>query len=380
MPFVSQKARLQLSAGEKERLQQLTNSRVEKHARVERARILLAFAAGENLSAIARQLATNRVKVNRCVNKALAQGVEAALEDSPRPGRPREVSDEAIAWVVTLACMKPTDFGYASELWTYSTLVQHIRKHGPAAGYPELGRATRSVIHGILNRHEVRPHKLRYFLEQRDPEFERKKAEILVVYKQVAQVNEAGPEEQKNRKLTTICVDEKPGMQALENVRPDRRPEPGQQPTWGRDHEYIRHGTLSLLGGIDLHTGKVIGIVRRRHRSREFIELLRRLDEAYPEDWKIRLVLDNHSSHISKETRAYLATRPNRFEFIFTPKHGSWLNLIEIFFSKMTRSFLRGIRVRSLEELGRRLEQYLEEVNAEPVVFRWKYQVEDGKV
>ena len=132
--------------------------------------------------------------------------------------------------------------------------------------------------------------------------------------------------------------------------------------------------------GIDLHTGQVIGIVRRRHRSREFIELLQRLDTTYAADWKIRLVVDNHSSHTSKETQSYLATRPNRFEFVFTPTHGSWLNLVEIFFSKMTRSFLRGIRVHSLAELQARIEQYLEEVNAEPVVFRWKYQIQGAQV
>ena len=194
------------------------------------------------------------------------------------------------------------------------------------------------------------------------------------------QINEAGLGEKDNRKMTTICVDEKPGMQALENVRADQPPEPGQRSTWGRDREYVRHGTLSLLSGIDLHTGKVIGIVRRRHRSREFIELLQRLDTTYAADWKIRLVVDNHSSHISKETQSYLATRPNRFEFVFTPTHGSWLNLIEIFFSKMTRSFLRGIRVHSLAELQARIEQYLEEVNAEPVVFRWKYQIQEAQV
>jgi len=100
---------------------------------------------------------------------------------------------------------------------------------------------------------------------------------------------------------------------------------------------------------------------------------LKILDRAYPATAKIRIVLDNHSAHISKETRQYLATAPNRFEFIFTPKHGSWLNLIEMFFSKMTRTMLRGIRVASKQELKDRIARYLEEVNESPVVFRWKY-------
>ena len=107
---------------------------------------------------------------------------------------------------------------------------------------------------------------------------------------------------------------------------------PNVHATFVRDHEYKRHGTLSLLAGIDLLTGKVYALVRDRHRSREFIEFLKLLDAAYPARTAIKLILDNHSAHISRETRAWLDTRPaGRFDFTFTPKHGSWLNLIEGF-------------------------------------------------
>ena len=378
MPFVSRKAKLRLSDEEKTRLGELSRSRAEEHARVIRAGILLAFEAGEGISAIARRLGTNRAKVDRCVRKGLSQGVDAALADLPRPGRPREIGDDARAWVVDLACRKPTELGYAAELWTYSALAQHARRHALAAGFSKLARAGKALVFGILKAHAVRPHKIRYFLEARDPDFETKKAQILVVYKEVALLNESG--QARERTTTTVCVDEKPGIQALSATRADRPPEPGRRGHWGRDHEYVRRGTLRLLSGIDLHTGRVWGLVRDRNRSREFIELLELLHESYPEDWKIRVVLDNHSSHTSKETQRHLATRPNRFEFVFTPKHGSWLNLIEVFFSKMTRSFLRGLRVGSKDELRARIEQYLEEVNLEPVVFRWKYQLEETGV
>lgn len=130
---------------------------------------------------------------------------------------------------------------------------------------------------------------------------------------------------------------------------------------------------FSLLAGIDLLTGEVLARVERRHRSCEFVEWLKMVDAHYPSDIKIQIVLDNHSVHISKETRKYLASVPNRFDFIFTPKHGSWLNLIEVFFSKITRVMLRGLRVDSLDELKTRLEQYFEEINQIPVIFRWKY-------
>jgi transposase len=149
---------------------------------------------------------------------------------------------------------------------------------------------------------------------------------------------------------------------------PDLPPEPGVHATFARDHEYKRHGTLSLLAGIDLLTGKVHALVRDRHRSREFIEFLRLLDAAYPASTAIKLILDNHSAHISKETRSWLATRPTAgFEFTFTPIHGSWLNLIEGFFSKFARSVLRHIRVPSKQELRERIMAGIDDINRHPV-------------
>jgi transposase len=124
-----------------------------------------------------------------------------------------------------------------------------------------------------------------------------------------------------------------------------------------------------------LHNGHIIANVESRHRSIEFIALLHRLDEHYPKEPSfafIRIVLDNHSAHISKETMAYLASHPGRFEYVHTPKHGSWLNLVEAAFSKMARTFLRHIRVRSLAELRSRILQGIDEMNARPVRFQWK--------
>jgi transposase len=135
-----------------------------------------------------------------------------------------------------------------------------------------------------------------------------------------------------------------------------------------------RHGTVSLLAGIDLLTGQVHAIVRDRHRSREFIEFLKLLDAAYPADTAIKVILDNHAAHISKETKTWLATQPpSRFVFTFTPKHGSWLNLIEGFFSKLARSALRHIRVASKQELKDRILAAIDDINRHPVVHTWSY-------
>jgi transposase len=374
MPFVSQKAKLVLSPELWNELAMLSRSRTEPARRVERSRILLAYGAGESISAIARTLKTNRPKVERCINKALQWGVLAALADLPGRGKPRTITPEARTWLLSLACRKPKELGCASELWTTRLLAKHVREHCIAAGHPSLLKVGRGTVSKILTKGQVRPYKIRYYLERRDPEFETKMAQVLYVYKEVQIVQEVGTEDRPL--VAFLSYDEKPGIQAIENTSPDLPPVPGSYPCLSRDEEYVRHGTLSLLAGIDLLSGHVHALVADRHRSREFVVFLKKVDEAYPPQSKIRIVLDNHSAHTSKETKSYLTVRPNRFEFIFTPTHGSWLNLIESFFSKMARTLLRGIRVSSKKELATRIYKYLEEANEQPVVFRWRYGLE----
>jgi transposase len=378
MPFKSKKPRLAMTNEIAKMLHRLSNSRTEPIQRVERARILLAFAGGTSISAIAQQYGTNRMKVERCVNKALQLGISGALEDLPGRGKPPKISEDARAWILSLACQKPKDLGYSYETWTTRLLASHIRKNCRKAGHLSLNRVSRGTISKILTKSKVRPHKIAYYLERRDPEFETKMAQVLCVYNEVAMLRETGSD--VSSMVAVLSYDEKPGIQAIENTAPDLPPVPGKHPTWGRDHEYIRHGTVSLLAGIDLLSGKVYGMVENRHRSREFISFLKMLNAQYPSEAKLRLVLDNHSAHISKETRSYLATVPNRFEFIFTPKHGSWLNLVESFFGKMAKTMLREIRVASKAELKERIEKYLLEVNETPVVFRWKYGIDSVSV
>ena len=373
MPFVSRRPMLRLTEEEATWLRQLSQSRSEPAGQVQRADILLRYHGGQTVSGIAASLRTNRPRVERCLAKALELGVRGALQDLPGRGRRRTLNADVRAWVVALACQKPKELGYAQELWTTRLLAKHVRKHCVAAGHSSLQHLARGTVSKILRAQPVQPHKIDYYLERRDAEFEAKMKQVLHVYRQV----ELWHQEGAPAELTAVLsYDEKPGIQALANTAPDLAPVPGQHARVGRDHEYVRHGTLSLLAGIDLWSGEVLGLVRDRHRSAEFIEFLRLADAQYPGEARMRMVLDNHSAHISRETRAFLATVPNRFEFIFTPTHGSWLNLIESFFGKMARTLLRGIRVKSKEELKTRIETYLREVNEEPVVFRWKYKPE----
>lgn len=365
---------LQLSEDEKQQLKAYSVSRTESLAKVQRSKIIIDYSEGLSIAKIARKYDTNRPLVERAVDKALEFGAITALNDLPRSGRPAAISDEARAWVVSIACTSPTKFGYAAETWTYSALANYIKKNCNSVGYPSLKKTGKSFLNNVLSKSNIKPHKISYYLEKKDPEFDIKMASVLHVYKEVALIND---ENLCANKHTTVSYDEKPGIQAIKNIAAQLQPVPNKHSAIGRDYEYKRLGTVSLLAAIDLHTGKIIPMIRDRHRSKEFIEFLKVLDKQYPEDWKIRIVLDNHSSHISKETRAYLKTNPERFEFVFTPKHGSWLNMIEMFFSKIARGFLRNIRVNSKEELIQRIYKGIEEINQEPVIFRWKYKMNE---
>ncbi len=369
MPFEPQRPPLTLNENTRVQLEQISRSRSEPHHRVERAGMMLAYTSGSSVSAIARRMGTNRPRVERCLNKALQMGPMAALSDLPGRGRPPKITDEAKAWVISLACVKPKSLGYSYELWTMDLLAKHVRRCCRRNGHPSLAKLARGTISKILSGAEIRPHKIEYYLERRDEHFDRKMAEVLCVYRDVELLRETG----KDEMVAILSYDEKPGIQAIGVTAPDLAPVIGQHKSWGRDHEYVRHGTVSLMAAIDLLNGHVHGQVVDRHRSREFVEFLKSLDAYYKPEMKIRVVLDNHSAHISKETRAYLASVPNRFEFVFTPKHGSWLNLIESFFAKMTKSFLRGIRVSGKSELKKRILKYLKEINESPVIFHWKY-------
>ena len=362
-------------------LRSIARSRTESASRVERSRILLAYRRDPSFYAVGQALGLHPQTVQRCIERARVYGVLAALEDRPRPGKEPTITVEAKTWLVALACRKAKELGYPHEVWTTRLLARHAREHGPSAGHSCLSGLVQGTVCKILDTQEVKPHKVRYYLERRDPAFAEKMAEVLCVYRNVEILKKKAAVARKKSKkpseaVTVISYDEKPGIQAIATTSPDLPPAPGVHPAFERDFEYKRHGTVSLLAGIDLITGKVHALVKDRHRSREFIDLLKLIDAAYPAHTAIRLILDNHSAHISKETKAWLTTQPaGRFEFTFTPKHGSWLNLIEGFFSKLARSVLRHIRVKSKQELKDRIMAAMDHFNENPVTHTWSYKL-----
>ena len=369
---------IELSNEEREYLKLQTRARTIQAQTVTRARILLLRADSVSIDAIADKVGLNRCSVMLCLKKFKEGGIENALFDAPGRGRNAEITDEEKAWIINIACQKPIDFGYAAETWTYAKLTSHINKTAEAAGYTRLSTIHKSTVNTILDEADIKPHKITYYCENRDPDFDSKMHNVLLVYKQLEmQFDESGKLIiSEDTPIHVLSYDEKPGIQAIATTSDDLMPDE-KHSTINRDYEYKRLGTLSLLAAIDLQTGEAIPLVRDKHSSMEYIEFLKLLDDKYPKGDKIRIVLDNLKVHTSEATRKYLATVPGRFEFVFTPKHGSWLNMVEGFFSKMTRQMLRGICVKSKEELTNRIYRYFAEINEEPIVFHWKYNLDD---
>lgn len=358
----------------------LRQSTVEARTYI-RAKILLLKHDGYTYEQIADKLDVCHFSVKSCVQRFLNGGLDTALNDRKGRGRKPEISDSDITWVINRACEKPKDRGYAAELWYPASFTRFIHSIAEEEGHPRMATVSESTLRKILKKAKLKPFKVTYYCEKRDPDFEAKMHDVLVIYKQVSlQFNEDGslmPFE--GMPVHTLSYDEKPGVQAIGTTTDDRPSIPGTDhcSTIWRDYEYVRFGTLSLLAGIDLLTGEAIPYISETHKSSDFVHFLEMLDAKYPAGDKIRLILDNHSAHTSQETQKYLNQVPGRFEFVFTPTHGSWLNMVEGFFSKMTKQMLSGIRVSSKEELAERIYKYFDEINQVPVPYHWSYNLDD---
>ena len=221
-----------VDAADLARLEALSRSRTEPASRVERARILLAYRAEPSSTAVGARIGVTHQTVQRCLCRAARFGVMAALDDSPRPGKAPDITPQAKAWLVSLACQKAKGLGYPHELWTTRLLARHVREHATAAGHPSLARIVQGTVCKILAAQEVRPHKVRYYLERRDEAFEAKMAEVLCVYREVAILKES---DRSGTGVAIISYDEKPGNQAIGNTAPDLPPRPGAHQAFARD-------------------------------------------------------------------------------------------------------------------------------------------------
>src|SRR2546430_2967666 len=219
------------------RLAVIARSRSEPASRVERAQMMLAYREKPSFFAVGQDLGQHHQTVQRCVERALAYGPLAALDDRPRPGKEPTITPEAKAWLVSLACDKAREHGYPHELWTTRLLSRHARQRGPAAGHECLSHLGQGQGGKILGQEEIKPHKVRYYLERRDAEFEQKMAEVLCVYRQVQVLKRTAARSKKpGKSVAIVSYDEKPGIQAVATTALDLPPEPGVHATFTRDH------------------------------------------------------------------------------------------------------------------------------------------------
>ena len=335
MPFRSRRAQLVIEDDLRGILDRIARSRSESAQRVERARILLAYAGGRTVSAIARDLGTNRPKVERCVDKGLQLGPLAALGDLPRPGRPAQIPAAARAWVESLADTAPGDWGYAEKRWTHRLLARHAREHCEQAGHPSLARLASGTVSKILRR--ARPSGDQPRLQ--GPVRAAAGAQVLVLRLWI-RLEPAGGTPPDGSLTARVWPAGCPG------APPEPRP------------------TLSLVVGLDLATAQAYGALARRHGSRDFVAFLECLDQAYAPGVRVRLLLDRHAAHRAAATRRYLARTPNRFELAFRPRHGSWQALVETLCARLAHALLRGVRLQSADDVQRRIERSLEMLNA----------------
>ena len=216
-----------LKDGDYDYLRSLIKQRTIQAQVVIRAHILLDRANGNSIRSIAEIYDISPSTVQLCVSKYLSGGTDSALFDDQRKGRPVEITDDAVAWIIDIACQRPADLGYSQELWTLKNLHQHIQNNAENAGYPRLKTITKSMVQLILKRSDIKPFKIKYYCEKRDPDFEAKKHDVLLVYKQVSmQFDEDGniiiPE--YGPMVHTVSCDEKPGIQAIATTGDDLRP------------------------------------------------------------------------------------------------------------------------------------------------------------
>jgi len=331
----------QVSLTESDREQLLAWSRRPKTAQAlaSRARIVIAAADGDSNEEIAEDLGVSRATVSKWRARFAASGLDG-LSDAPRSGAPRKISDQDVERVLAKTLEeKPSNATH----WTSRTMAA-------ATGMSQ------SSISRIWRAFSLQPHRSETFKLSNDPLFIDKVRDIVGLY--------MDPPD----KALVLCVDEKSQIQALERTQPLLPMAPGSVEK--RSHDYVRHGTTTLFAALDVATGRVIGQCFRRHRAKEFIKFLRIIDDSVPANLDVHLILDNYTTHKTAEVRRWLARHP-RFHVHFTPTYSSWINLVESWFSVLTRRQLQRGSHRSTQALEKAIREFLAATNENPRPFVW---------
>lgn len=337
--------RITLRGRERRQLQQVVRAHTSEQRYVLRARIVLLAALAWNNCQIAHELGCDRDTVRKWRGRFASKRVEG-LYDAPRSGRPACFSSTQKHDVFSLV-VGPPPSPYAR--WSVDLIAAELIKQGLV---PSIGRETVSLW---LRTADVKPHRVKYWLTSNDPDFKQKKDRIVELY--------LHPPEDG----VVISVDEKTSIQALERSRRQYPTAPGR--VRRLDFEYKRHGVVNLMAAFNVGNGSVIGECVDKNDSAAFIRFVRRIMEAHPTG-KIYLILDNGTTHRSKETTRFFEETP-RLIPVFTPTHASWLNQVEIWFSMLSRQALRHVSFPNQEALRDRILQYIQTYNATARAFNW---------
>ena len=305
-----------------------------------RAQIVLATARGLGTSAIRQETGKDKTTIWRWQQRYLEEGIEGLKRDKTRkPGTP-PLSDEIKAKVLTKTA---TETPPNATHWS-------VRAMAKAMGI------SHTSVQRIWREAGIKPHLVKTFKISNDPQFEEKVTDVVGLY--------MNPPD----KALVLCVDEKSQIQALDRSQPGLPLKPGRAATM--THDYKRHGTTTLFAALDVASGLVVGECLPRHRAKEFLRFLRKIDRATKKSLDLHLVLDNYATHKTPEVRAWLAKHP-RFHLHFTPKGASWMNLVERFFAEITNKRLRRGIFKSVGELEDAIHEYLDRHNANPKPFQW---------
>jgi transposase len=294
---------------------------------------------------IAERHGVSQQTVTKWRRRFLEQRLEG-LTDAPRPGQPRRHDDAQVQAVID-ATLNSTPRN--ATHWSVRSLAQELK-------------VPRDFVHRVWRAFGLKPHLSHSFKLSNDPHFVEKVRDVVGLYM-------APPD-----KALVLCVDEKTQIQALDRTQPLLPITFGLPET--RTHDYVRHGTTTLFAALDVATGKVIGQLKRRHRSEDFIQFLRHIETAVPAELDVHLVLDNYGAHKTQKVKNWLLRHP-RFTLHFTPTYSSWLNQVERFFAALTETQLRRGSHRSVAELEAAIRRYLDHVNDDPKPFVWTKSADD---
>lgn len=310
-----------------------------------RCRIVLAAASGSSDNSIAQQFAVNRKTVILWRTRFAQQGLKCLWEIAPGRGRKASYSSEKIQKAIDMTLQtKPKGRTH----WSCRSLAQRTGM-------------SKSMVNNIWRSHHLQPHRVKNFKLSRDPHFLEKLTDVVGLY--------LNPPEQ----AIVLCVDEKSQIQALDRTQPGLPLKKGRCGT--QTHDYKRNGTTSLFAALELAQGKVVGECYQRHRHQEFLRFLRLLDQEFPGDVPLHLVIDNYGTHKKKEVRDWLKKHP-RFVFHFVPTSSSWLNLVERWFRELTSQCIRRGAFFSVDDLIRAIEEFLADWNENPQPLVWTATVE----